>query len=292
MVELRPESLLRRDRNGQSPVEWALCRPLDERSREVVASILPELVALRPGSVVPRNRISLPVERMADSALMSACKRFSACPDLIAAILRAHPAALCLASGRLGVALELPLEASTVPPGLVVPAFVATETLNLTLAVVEYVLGAAFAHDDKNAAWVQKHVQNTVATFLPNLDVVGFSGFAVAKAINKLRSRMDVCRALFRHASAFLLLRMSQALRNKAFGSTPLLLYDMNRRGRFNDDVTAHQHVDLLELANDSIECIYLHLRDNWVHLLMRHGDPSGKGIAASHALNPTTCQI
>jgi hypothetical protein len=290
MVEVRPDTLLCRDKNGQTPVEFLLERSPDGITSEAAAFAVREMVALRPESVVPIERTTFPAGLLGDTALMSACKRSHANPDLVDGILRAYPPALCIATGHIfhRFALQLPLQALTWSLGLVVPPDFAKETTSMVLAVVEYVVGAAALVGNDNATWFQRHVKETVADILPGAEMAGFSGFAVAKAIGKAGSPPDVCRALFCHEKASPLFRNSASFRVAVMGQTTLGLYEMNRRGRFDDNLTADQHVDLLELVNDNVECIYLHVRDNWIHLLVSGGDSSGKGVAGSCASRPT----
>jgi hypothetical protein len=224
---------------------------------------------------------------------------YLAFPNLIAEIVRAYPPALCVASVTTRWNPEpsrLPFEATTTPGAAVVPPALDVEedTWHMALAVVEYVIGAT-ALADPRAAWFRRHLlDNTVAAVFSAAndaadDVGGSStGFAVAKAIHRYvasdRSRAaDLLRALFCQGEVPRLLRGSDAVRDTVMGRTAVDLYKMNRRGRFSDPATllssaAHHHAGLLGLVSDNVECVYLHVREHWIHLL--------------HAVSPTDVMV
>jgi hypothetical protein len=304
MADLRPDTLLCRNVYGQTPVERALSQPAVGHGGggSAAADLLRDLVELRPGSAIPTGRADDEAAAAAaagpeDTTLMRACGRFPGRSDLLAALVRAYPPALCLATRRPwrisrhradppwagGGPPRLPFEGAgegRPPP----PAFVAAETLHMALAVVEcaFSVGGGSADDDDDdddddaVGGFRRHVKGAVATFLPDVDLEGSaSGYAVARALRKLH-RMDLCRALFHPQHVSHPLRTDDAFRDAVMGRTTLDLYRMNRLGRLDDDednavsteVAAAKHVQLLELVNDNVECIYLHVRDNWVHLL------------------------
>jgi hypothetical protein len=311
MVDARPDALLCRNVHGQTPVERALSQLTVPQGSVPVLRVL---VELRPGSVIPTGHMDPPPDslRPGETALMRACGHFPGRPDLLDAIIRAYPPALCIATrdewhpprleqrGRRVGGGRLPYEGAgdgraLMPP----PLSVARETLHMALAVVEYVLSASddncytVAAGDPNIGSIvlgfRRHVKATLATFLPDLDLDAagssslLTGYAAARAAHTRSGRtMELCQAMFHPEHVCRPLRTNGAFRDAVMGRTVVDLYRMNRLGRLDDDDDenhaasttttttkgAAMHVTLLELVSNNLECIYLHVRDHWVHLL------------------------
>jgi hypothetical protein len=267
MIELRPESLLRTIGSGGTPVDAALqgARPSPEAAR-----VLQRLVLQCPASVSSGR------ERQ---ALVDACRRFHQHPDLIQAIVQADPTLLGAAEHGLHDRFEFPFQmvAAAHPT---TREFVEKETVEVALAVVENVLGAAYApkrgvYELSHLALFRRHVWRTMTAYLePDQRQLGTSGFAVAQALRALDDprRMDLCRDLFcgDERSRRLLSSNQRTRKRLPGGGAPSLhdeimgsafagLYQLNRRDRSNPS-WAHQ-VRLLESVNDNLDCIFLHVR-------------------------------
>jgi hypothetical protein len=273
------------------------------------ASLLTSLVVLRPGSVVPSGATAMP-DHLQHTALWVACWRYPSSPDFLAEIIRAYPPALCVASvgatTRNREPPRLPFEAAADATARAAAAAAATtqtsgavavspiamekETLHMALAVIEYVIGAA-AFADPNAVGFQQHTKQAVAAIVSadgyddlSGSLSASSGFAVARAVHSRVSNSnssiraaDLLRALFCRDDVPRLLRGNDPVRDTVMGRTAADLYRMNRRGRFDVVAAApplsaaHRHVDLVGLVSDNVECVYLHVRENWVHILPPH---------------------
>jgi hypothetical protein len=161
--------------------------------------------------------------------MIYACQSHHARPNLIQAIVHAHPTALAVHGARTWESHLLPFEfVPFIDFAAATRMLVEKETLELALAVVEYALQRGFdddgdaqapgearggAIDPDNRAWFFMHVQRTVAAFLPanaRLDR-SVSGFEVAQTLRRTladdnnnnnnannRRCMVLCRALFR----------------------------------------------------------------------------------------------
>jgi hypothetical protein len=148
-----------------------------------------------------------------------------------------------------------------------------------------------------SAAGYRQHVKAMVAAFVSADGSAGLvwssssasSGFAVAKAVHSrvasssssssssIIRAADLLWALFCYDNVPRLLRGNDSVRDTVMGRTAADLYRMNRPGRFDDvaaalphplSAAARRHVDLFGLASDNVECVYLHVREHWVHTL------------------------
>jgi hypothetical protein len=265
MAAARPESLLFRNDLGRTPVEHSIrCAPPSAR----LASTLGRLLARCPRSVVPVPGGG----PAATTALENACRRFHQHPDLIEAIVRSHPPALCLAAApQHGEPARLPVDDAADRSRGGNQAFLREATVHLALAVVEYVLGCAAFADEEDATWFQTHVRNTVENFDSHWDrTATSSGFDAAQAVGTRDNAIDLVRGVFCHERTRNLLRGRGRVPNLAFGETVLDLYDLNRRGRVGDQTAAYQ-VGLLASLKDSgtVESTYLHFREVARHALI-----------------------
>jgi hypothetical protein len=308
MAAVQPDALLCRDRNGETPVEYAL-RFAHEPSL-MLAQTLRHLVALRPPSVVfpPQSRTRhLPVT---ESALYWACQRFYSCADLVDEIVRADPTALLLASSRNSSdGILLPFEAAAAAGDDDLAAAVQEKTVYMALAVVEYVLGGAAIDDDDDeeqeeadqeeeadiddVTAFQIRVRDTVDSFLrpaAPADRAGSSGFEVARAVGELDNAIDVVRELFCRDTARGLLRESAQFRSAVMGDVVADLYRLNCMGRFGDGSASHQ-VELLASLQDSatVESTFLHFREVAHNVLLPlgvRGEEKGNDADAARSGN------
>jgi hypothetical protein len=215
MVRLRPDTLLRRDFRGLTPVECAL--RLGPPETPHLASVLRTLVQLRPGSVVFLPSLDPWSTVDEETALHWACRRFRAFPALIEEIAEAFPPALLFAASETrGLPFEVVAEAAD-DPELV--ATLKQNTLHMALAVVGYVLGGGVVlAEDEDTASFQSHTTETVAAFLPEPDLAGGSGFEAALAVGKLRNIVDLVREVFHDERFRDLLHKNTEFRNVVTG--------------------------------------------------------------------------
>jgi hypothetical protein len=275
MVALRPESLLCTRCFGRTPVAAAIGRapPSPE-----VARILLGLVLQCPESIA-----SSCCEWY---ALIGACRRFHEYPELIMAIVRAHPPALGAVqeSGESEGQLPFQIVAAANP---ITREFVEKETLELALAVVENALGRVYdvpkrgLYEASHLAMFRRHAWRTATAYLA-LDKrkIGTSGFEVAQAIRKLDSnrRMNLCRDLFcGHRRTRNLLSGTyvgpnerRSFRDEVVGECVAGLSQLNRRDRTKPSL-AHQ-VSLLESVNDNLDGLFLHFRSVACGVLLGDG--------------------
>jgi hypothetical protein len=125
------------------------------------------------------------------------------------------------------------------------------------LAAVELATGCAGAGDA-----FQRHVQGTVARFLPadHHFRSSSSGLEVAHSLRHLESPLDLCRALLCDEETRTRLHSDGGFRGAVLGDAASGLYALNRRGgRFR--MSASHQIDLLELVKDDLVCIYLQYR-------------------------------
>jgi hypothetical protein len=188
--------------------------------------------------------------------------------------LRAWPAALCLAvvpfqprrrphgdaAGLLP--FEIVHESDHHPAPATTIAFLRRGTLHMALAAVELATGRSTLVESASAGAgdaFQRHVQDTVARFLPADPQLrsSSSGLEVAQSsLLHLESPLDLCRALFCDEETRTRLHADGGFRGAVLGDTASGLYALNRRGgRFR--MSASHQVDLLEFVTDNLD---LHL--------------------------------
>lgn len=279
MVETRPESLLFRNKWGQTPIIESLRSGSPSRQ---LATFLRNCVMQCPEAVA----VTRP---MINSALCSACRRFFRFPDLIDAIIQAHPAALCIAvhetsrEGRWHYGSRrclwdcdrrLPVAAAQRPT----LAFVEEETLRMALIITEHAISdCLLANDD--VVWFRQHMRTTVSALAPPAakhPPNAQTGSAVVQSIRNNYGGTYLCRKIFQNRDVQRRLRdENDALFH--FMSNPAVvgLYRLSRRDRSNPSAT-HQ-VDLLALVSNSLDCVYLQFREFAVHSLVqrRAGPPT-----------------
>jgi hypothetical protein len=271
MIELRPDSLVRRDRYGVTPVMVAFEKG---PPTPFMANLLKDLVIQCPDSIRLKGQALT-------TALLSACHKFQD-RELVELLVRVDPLALCIAvsldSESSTPNVRLPYEAAA-EQGAMGPATVdwlEDRTARAAGAAVEYALAAGPAAAGPLGE-LRIRAAAAVAGALPSLDLGKASGFVAAQALRRSSGGMDVCRALFVHEETRRAVQHKDT-RELVLGKGVLGLYRMSLLGD-RSSPSRDDQVRLLACVSDNLDCLFLQLRECAAATLI-----SAPATASAHA--------